>query len=167
MPINGHLRAKLRQIDAPNTIPLVFADLLFSNVSISLDDWQYRNILSILDYITNFATYEKFRKMVPQCGFDTVENRKKWWLSAIRALRQDMENVQYFTWDQVMSRKMKRKEYIALYKRSKKLPWLDPLDDFDVEKLQMLENELDFETIVFFRELAFAEIAIEKQSNEV
>lgn len=65
-----------------------------------------------------------------------------------------------------MSRKMKRREYISLYKRSKKLFWLDPLDGFDTEKMQALEDEFEYESIVFFRELAEAEIIVEKEKHE-
>lgn len=91
MPINGKLGAKIRKFNSSSMTPLFSADLLFSNVSISLNDSQYRNILSVLDYVTNFGKYEKFRKILPQYGFNNLHERKEWWRFAILAMKQQMQ----------------------------------------------------------------------------
>jgi hypothetical protein len=164
MPITGQLRAKLRPSNSVLTVPQVSADFVISNLSISLEDIQYRNIFTILDYLTNFSKYDQYRKLLPTNGFDTSDDRKLWWRFILQAVTKQMEH-HYFTWDQVSSRKVKRKEYISLYKRSKKLPWLDPLDEFDAERMEKLESEMDIETVIFYRELAYAELEVEKEKH--
>jgi hypothetical protein len=100
-------------------------------VSLTLDDRQYQNVLRTLDYVSNYVKFERFRGLKPTCGFDTEEKRRKWWQFAIKSFSQDFEG-KAFTWDQVLDRKQKRKEYIQLYKRSKKVSWLKSLDPFEV-----------------------------------
>ncbi|KAL0477092.1 vacuolar protein sorting protein VPS13 [Acrasis kona] len=166
-PINSTLKITLQRAGAVDiNKPQVFGDLSFDDLSISLDDLQYQNILGVLDYVSNFAKFEMFRRLRPTVGLDTVENRRRWWLFAVKSISKSFEG-RTFTWGQVEKRRRYREEYIKLYKRNKNVPWLPKLEEFDIMRKEKLEDELDPETIIIFRELAETEIKMERVTHKV
>jgi hypothetical protein len=83
---------------------------------------------------------------MPKVDLKTEEGRREWWKYIIRAAEQDNLD-KTFTWTQVEELKERREEYMDLYKRSKRLPWLLALDAYEAERLRQLERELDYESL--------------------
>lgn len=164
-PINGELKLILQkegQIDMSK--PKLIANLFLDNVNLCLDDRQYKNLLSTLEYMTNYAKFEKFRHLRPKSDYVSSE-KQLWWEYLVHAAK-DIVEKQHFTWEQVEERKKDRKEHIELFKRTKEYPWQKKLSDSEKKSLQELEDKLDFDDILFFRELAHEELKVEKEKNK-
>jgi vacuolar protein sorting-associated protein 13A/C len=140
-------------------------DLSLEQVSLALDADQYNGFLNTLDYMTNFQKYEMFRGLKPNAGFSTPQERTKWWNFAFNALKHEFDG-SHFTWDQIEQRKLKREEYIPLFKKTLKAPWLKSPTNIELDRLKKLEEEIDFETIVVCREIARDEIHAEKRERD-
>ncbi|KAL9658375.1 hypothetical protein ABK040_015695 [Willaertia magna] len=164
-PINGEMKLILQKegnisLDKPK----LTANLLLDDVGLCLDERQYKNLLATLEYMSNYAKFERFRHLRPK-GDYTSEDKKLWWEYAINSAKELVEK-KHFTWEQVMERKKQRNEYIDLFKRTKEFPWQKKLTDEEKKRLRELEEFLDFEDIIFFRELAHGELKIEKEKNK-
>ncbi|KAL0481836.1 vacuolar protein sorting protein 13A [Acrasis kona] len=161
-PIDGILRAKFKgtSITAPN----LSAQLDFEDVSISLDHLQHKDIMSALDYLTNFRKFEPLRSKRPRCKFNTVKDRQEWWRFLIQTTSSTITK-NYFTWDRVSKVGNLRREYISLYKRSKNVPWLQPLDDYERDKMIVLQEKNDPDLIILFRQFADEELSSETKQH--
>jgi phage FluMu gp28-like protein len=97
--------------------------------------------------------------------FATETERREWWKFAFNALKRDFDG-KHFTWDQIEFNKKQREEYMPLFKRSLKVPWLKSLSTAETERLKKLEEEIDFDSIVVYRELAREQVQTEKRERD-
>ncbi|EFC49928.1 vacuolar associated sorting protein [Naegleria gruberi] len=164
-PINGEAKLVMQKegnIDMSK--PTMVANLELDNVNLCLDDRQYKNLLSTLEYMSNYSRFERFRHLRPKTDYKS-EEKGLWWEYLINSAK-DIVEKHHFTWQQIEERKKQRKEYIELFKRSKEYPWQKKLSDSEKKTLHSLEDKIDFEDIIFYRELAYEELKIEKQKNK-
>jgi len=78
-PINGMLKVKLQReglLDPSE--PKATISLEFGNFSVRLDDLQYRNILRMIDTLSNYSKYEPFLALKPQEPPRTKSARLDW-----------------------------------------------------------------------------------------
>jgi hypothetical protein len=165
VPINGNLKCIFQKSGNIDTsIPIVSAILDIEEVSIALDDIQYKNIMSVLNYMSNFQKLEEFRRIKPSLEFKK-ETLDDWWSFAYNSTKKIIKK-KYFSWSDVLKRKEERETYIQLYKRKMELPWLEKLSGSDLNKFISLEEKLSYEDLILFRGLSQAEIDLEMKNNK-
>jgi len=123
-PVSGTLQFTL-QGDINLNFPKVLADLKFEKVDINLDDTQYKNMLHVLDYMSNFEIQEMHRKEKPKLSFNK-KNSLEWLNFGIMQGKKAISQ-NYFSWKDVLKRKSERIEYIQLYKRKKRITMADKI----------------------------------------
>ncbi|EFC37423.1 predicted protein [Naegleria gruberi] len=140
-PVNGELLLCMQKDEALDLErPRISAELRLESVNATLDERQYRNIQSTLDYITQFMEKPFDRPMF------NSQNECQQYLS-----QSTDEKVTQF------------KNYMLMFKRSKKVAWLQPLTKDEAEKLLELEDFIHVDDIMKLREAAYLEIQIEEQ----
>lgn len=150
--------------------PKIAADLEVGDVNISLHKTQYRSLLRTLDYVSNYQKLERYRRWRPairpaqepkqnEAPIDYYKVRREWWSFALKAGKDQVEK-RYFSWDQVRSRKKQSEDYIALYKKKKKL------DKSEQKRKQELEDTMDTKLLIFSRELAEGELKLMAENKK-
>mmetsp|Transcript_1298 Transcript_1298/g.4447 ORF Transcript_1298/g.4447 Transcript_1298/m.4447 type:complete len:3393 (-) Transcript_1298:60-10238(-) len=166
-PINGNAKLTIQREGKINyALPRLKMDVEFEEVSLTLNDLQYKAVLESVDYVSNYQKYEQFRSLRPRERPSSLSSREKWWQYAYGATRKTIES-KSFTWEDVMMRLTYKDQYIDLYKRSKNLPWHKPLNAVGKQSKAKIEEMLEYEDIVYFREIANEELKLEhKQHSE-
>lgn len=167
-PINGTAKAIIQRLDEIDLkVPKNRISVIFEQFFIQLSDLQYRDLLRVTEYLSNYSQVDEFHGLRPKHPPSNVETRKSWWTYAVESARRSARK-DLFTWEQVEQRKKDRLTYIELYKRSKGAAWLPKLEGYDLDRFNGLERKLDYESIVAFRDLADTEFAAEAaKHNEV
>ena len=70
------------------------------------------------------------------------------------------------SFDHHQIRRLVRDEYISLHKRTQEMPWLEPLEPGDVERLKRLEKHATIVNLIAWRELVYAELKVEAQRHK-
>jgi vacuolar protein sorting-associated protein 13A/C len=131
--------------------------VIFDEVKIHLDDKQYRNLLNIIEYMTNFDQLEQYRLFKPVSKLSVETAQKHWnFVGKLLILLNDFTvevakkdtMKKYFSWKGVMERRKNRNDYIELYKRKQEVPWLQKLEGDDLIKFNTIENQLSYEDII-------------------
>jgi vacuolar protein sorting-associated protein 13A/C len=83
-----------------------------------------------------------------------------WWRYAGTIIRKGIRKKrEERSWRHILESLRTRREYVALFKRTQQIAdWLPPLNAAEKSKLESLEEHLPFEKIVFFRNIARAEL---------
>lgn len=160
-PISGQLKLKMQPTGSNLNLkyPKFDANIEFNQWNVNLDDQQYRDLLGIVSYISNFEQFEKFRKYRPKQR--PSKDPKGWWKYATSAVLDSVQQRrQKFSIEGLVARRKKKLRYIELYKRKQKVPWMQPLKEGskDEAELNLLEKDASLEDLLFFRQLANLEI---------
>jgi len=165
-PINGTAKVKLQKDKFLNiNKPRLQINIGFDDVSAALNTMQYQKALNLVDYLSGYKKYERFRHFKPKCRPMDSETRLKWWKYAYDATKENIDN-SYFSMVDVLFRQKNKEKYMGLYKRSKKLPWLKRLNDQEKLEFKQIEKLTDTEDLLYFRELANKELEVEKEQHK-
>lgn len=167
-PVSGVGRLIMRHT-LTNEIPKLDVQLLFEDLGFALDDEQYRDMISVVDlfhYYTRQALYRRFRPNPQQLE----QNRPKALFQfAIKAVLDEVHQRHYrWTWDYFKKRREARKEYVRLFKEKTKLPSEQqnqnaPILQQLAQQLDVLERQLDYKDIRFYRSIARREMRREQE----
>ncbi|KAH3685434.1 hypothetical protein WICPIJ_003592 [Wickerhamomyces pijperi] len=151
----GHLT--LNKLGTTETQPHIKSEVFFEELSVDLDSEQYRDALwtaSKFHWYTKTHRFKKFRPSVPLSG-----NGKEWFKYAANSVLSEIHDRNYrWSWEFLKKRRDMRKSYIKIWKRKLKLAQNATLSPEDVDSLRLLEEELSYEDIKFFRSLARNEL---------
>lgn len=177
LPIAGEIKAKLQKegfLDLKH--PKLQVNISLDGLRLSLEDLQYRKLLTMVEYLSSYSSHEKFSALKPKFPPYNKAMRKEWMNYGVQSAIQTIRST-YFTWSDVEQRKTDRVTYIELYKRSKEYAWLEKLNEFEQGKFKDLEHKLAYEDIVVyvcaifscfrFRELAYREVEEESKKYNV
>ncbi|ODV90204.1 hypothetical protein CANCADRAFT_1934 [Tortispora caseinolytica NRRL Y-17796] len=157
-PVSGVARIILDKSNGTNR-PKARVRLLFEDISIVLDEYQYRDSLLLADLFHVFIRTQKFRKLRPKVS--KSEDPKAWFAYAARAVYNEIHaRNEVWTWEYMQARRNKRNEYIKLFK-DKLLEKLTPENSV---KLDQLEFELSYDDIRLYRTLARNQLKQERIS---
>ena len=147
-PVNAKLKLKMNKDKLNLTDPKISFDFLFEDISLCLNETQYREIVcTIQRFITDFknAKYKKYRPLETGRG---KKDYKNWWHYLVNAVMHDKrEAKKKWSWSWMKEWIEDRKNYVRFW-ASKKLG-----REFDKELFEELEKKLSFEAICSFREL--------------
>ncbi|KAG8892116.1 hypothetical protein FRC00_012604, partial [Tulasnella sp. 408] len=161
-PVSGEARIIFNR-RATNTIPRFDANLMFDDLSFSLDDAQYRDAISMLDMYHFFTRQARYRRFRPS-EQEMRENSKLAMLKfAVKAVKTDVRGKNE-KWSPrfVVARCQERHRYVALFK-SKQSGTV--LAGKDLEDFNAIETRLSYEDIRFYRSIAKAQLKKERASS--
>ncbi|GAM18638.1 hypothetical protein SAMD00019534_018130 [Acytostelium subglobosum LB1] len=168
-PITSELKVSVNKsnIVYEKNIPRITADCVFSDITCALAAPQFHSVLNILEFTNDFLRDMKYLKYRPQISVSS--DPRAWWRYAGEVTLEKIRLKRYqSSWKFFLERKKDRIRYIELYKRS--LPnckWLTPLTKNEKTELELLEDKLVYEDIIFYRSLAYAEIKKESEKNKI
>eukprot|EP01059_Diplonema_ambulator_P001508 TRINITY_DN11275_c0_g1_i1.p1 TRINITY_DN11275_c0_g1~~TRINITY_DN11275_c0_g1_i1.p1 ORF type:complete len:3800 (+),score=1280.83 TRINITY_DN11275_c0_g1_i1:59-11401(+) len=142
-------------------------DASFKCLNIRLKRWQYDAMNRTARYIADFAMLDKFRQFKPATA--VKGNAKSWWLFAykcIRLVRAEKRTRTHVSWEKLKKRRELKEKYIQLYKRSQGVPWRKALSADEEQALADLEEQLDAESLIYFRRLAYFQLRMEKEQHK-
>lgn len=169
-PVSGAGRLVMRRQMTPE-IPKMDAQLLFEELGFSLDDEQYRDVISVADLFHFYTRQAQYRKFRPQPE-EVEENKPRALLRfAGKAILNEVhEKHKVWSWDYFRERRDDRKEYVSLFKEKEKSTVnknqnqqaVTPATSVEGEKLKDLEKKLNYKDIRFYRSIARQEIRKER-----
>lgn len=148
-PVNGRAGLELDKTGKHDR-PAVKARLLFDELSLVLDDDQYRDALMLVDLFHYFIRHQEYRKFLPNSR--PKEDPRAWFRFAGEAVLSKIhDRNRRWSWDYIKERRDDRIAYISLFKKKKRDEALFPEE---VEELEELEWKLSYEDLRFWRSLA-------------
>ncbi|KAK1781448.1 hypothetical protein QBC45DRAFT_57630 [Copromyces sp. CBS 386.78] len=149
-PVSGQAKLELDKT-GDSTVPKFKANLLFDEIGVVLDNYQYRDALMMVDLFHYFIRHQEYKKYQPK-GVRPKEDPRAWLQFAGNAVLSKIhERNRRWSWDYFRERRDDRKRYIELFKKRKQGQQLSPEENDDLTKL---EWKLDYEDLRFWRSLA-------------
>lgn len=153
-PVRGYAKytklgyKDLRSADQPAQKALVNLD----DVTLSLSQEEYRDILKLAENITAFNRRLKFAHYRPLVGIH--EDAKSWWQYACKVLTEEQNKaIGHVSWEQVLRYARLRKRYVSRYVSCLQAdPERTTIDDD--KEIQEIDRELEAEVILQWRMLA-------------
>ncbi|ETO13944.1 hypothetical protein RFI_23422 [Reticulomyxa filosa] len=135
--------------------PQVHIKGIIGDLSLTLGQDQFRDLLSILSNISIAESYGKYLACKPQESL-TPKTAKPYWHWAIGCVVRDVAKKRKLHWNKFNSFFQDRKRYIELYCQKLNAPWLSDLGKKDSQELNDLEDKYDYNDVVYFRNCAVA-----------
>jgi len=138
-----------------NKTPKFDVQLLFEEIGFSLDDHQYRDIISMVDMYHFFLRHQQYRRIRPS-DEEIAKNKARAMLkfAGQAILDQVHDRRKKWTWKHFQERRDDRKRYVELYR--KKLP--GTLGGPELGQFDALERKLPYEDLRFYRSIARSEL---------
>lgn len=157
-PVSGYGHLAVNKRGSTEEAPHYSIDLFFQQFGLVLDSTQYRDILWTVSQVTSYRKTYKFRKLRPKASVS--EDPKAWLSYSFHCVYDEIRERDYkWTWEYFKNRRDQRKEYLPLWKAH-----LHTTETEDQKKRRAeLEEELSFDDLKFYRELARVEYT--KQYN--
>ncbi|KAI9480349.1 MAG: hypothetical protein EXX96DRAFT_521344 [Benjaminiella poitrasii] len=157
-PVSGTGQVKLFKNFGGNT-PKIDANLLFDELSFTVDNEQYRDTILMIDLFHSYLKKQKYKHLHPPSHITPKSNPLDYFRFASKAVLSEIhERNQRWTWDRLRKRRDDRKEYVDCYVQYK----LDRASPEQLERLEKLEWELSYEDLRFYRSLAKPKLRSEK-----
>lgn len=153
-PVRGYAKytklgyKDLRSADQPAQKALINLD----DVTLSLSQEEYRDILKLAENITAFNRRLKYAHYRPLVGIH--EDAKSWWQYACKVLTEEQKKARgHVSWEQVLQYARLRKRYVSRYVSCLQAdPEQTTIDDD--KEIQEIDRELEAEVILQWRMLA-------------
>eukprot|EP00850_Spirogloea_muscicola_P014797 SM000108S14241 [mRNA] locus=s108:273586:291541:- [translate_table: standard] len=138
-----------------------------NDVALALDDHQFLDMQLLAGVMSIYRVRERFGRYRPKRADGASMNWRKWWQYAADAVLVDVkQRLKRSSWGYLAWRMEKQKDYVAAYKQKLCCVRQGQLLKADeLKKLEVLEEELDADDILFFRSLAEAQLHV-KSSKE-
>ncbi|KAJ4956285.1 hypothetical protein NE237_013068 [Protea cynaroides] len=152
-PINGVLkyhRIGKQEREEPE-IPLEKASLVVSDVSLTITEPQYHDVIKLMEVISRYKTHVDVSHLRPIVSVS--EDPHGWWLYAAQGSLQQKKMCYRFSWDRIRHLCQLRRRYIQLYAAS-----LQQLSNIDISEMRGIEKDLDSKVILLWRLLAHAKV---------
>lgn len=149
-----------------NKTPKIDAALTFDEISVGVDDQQYRNVISMVDMFHFVIRHNQYRKYRDYSAEEQARPRAllKYALTAIKS--EIHEKNRRWTWDYFQERRDQRRKYVHLYKKKT----ISTLGAGETTDLEALERDLTYEDIRFYRSIVDSQVhkdaAARKQLEE-
>lgn len=147
-PVNAQVRVILNmspKIDMK--VPKIQADLSFPAIDVTISEEQYHTSMYLVETL---GKYSQAMKYVGHRPSESVkENPKAWLRYAGNVVLDDVRaNRKKNSFPYLVEMVKKKERYIELFKRSRQVKWLKPLNDAEKKEIAKLEKDLTFEDIV-------------------
>ena len=117
-PVSGEGRIILNKTWGKNGQPHYDAQLLFQELGFTLDNHQYRDLISLADEYHIFARQHKYRRYRPDPAEFKENKPKALWKFAITSIREEIHDKHYrWTWEHFRIRRDQRHQYVDLFKK--------------------------------------------------
>lgn len=154
LPVRGYAKytklgyKDLRSADQPAQKALINLD----DVTLSLSQEEYRDILKLAENITAFNRRLKYAHYRPLVGIH--EDAKSWWKYACKVLTEEQKKASgHVSWEHVLQYARLRKRYVSRYVSCLQAdPERTTIDDD--KEIQKIDRELEAEVILQWRMLA-------------
>lgn len=159
-PINGVLkyhRLGNQERNDPE-VPFEKASVVLSDVSLTITEAQYYDLIKLLEVISRYKTYVEVSHLRPV--MPVSERPKLWWHYAAQAGLQQKKMCYRFSWDQIRHLCQLRRHYIQLY-----AGLLQQLPNVNKLELREIEKDLDSKVILLWRLLAHAKVETVKSKE--
>eukprot|EP00026_Physarum_polycephalum_P000021 Phypoly_transcript_00021.p1 GENE.Phypoly_transcript_00021~~Phypoly_transcript_00021.p1 ORF type:complete len:3252 (+),score=335.79 Phypoly_transcript_00021:281-10036(+) len=153
-PICGTLKIELTK--SKIGLPNYTCHCEFDDITIELRPAQYRDLMDLTDWFSRLEKGRKYCKFLPSSSLGRPKiNPRAWWHFAMQCVIADIHE-RRFKWSSkyFAARKVKKQEYIHLFKAKKR----SKIQAYEQQRLTELEYELSYEDLVFFRTLAEAQL---------
>ncbi|POS86544.1 hypothetical protein EPUL_002626 [Erysiphe pulchra] len=165
-PVNGLAKIQMNKsgrIDQPH----INAKLVFDEIGMVLDDYQYRDALMMVDLFHCFNLNQEFKKLRPK-NVRPKQDPRAWLIFACHSILGKIhDRHRRWSWEFFKERRNNRLRYIELFKQKKKHEVALTVDE--QSELSNLEWKLDFDDLRFWRSLARSQLrkenAIIKKTN--
>jgi len=163
-PVSGFLKATLDRGPFQMNRPKITLNFDVNSLALAIDSRQYQSLVAILDYFSLYVRglkYLRFRSLAVK----ESKNRKPQmlWNYALSCILADIrEKKKTWTWSYITQNKKYRQQYVAIYKKKKKLGE-DKLTKEEKVQLETLEAELSYENVLIFRRIANTLLMKEQQ----
>lgn len=149
-PVSGKAKLELNN-SGKSDAPKLKASLIFDEIGLVLDDYQYRDALMMVDLFHYFVRHQEYKKLQPK-GKTPKEDPKAWLRFAGDAVLSKIhERNRRWSWGYFKERRDDRIQYISLFKKKKSD---QALSASETEQLNKLEWKLSYEDLRFWRSLA-------------
>ncbi|KAG6842210.1 hypothetical protein C0991_000180 [Blastosporella zonata] len=147
-PVSGEGRVIVNhKVDEKN--PRFDIQLFFEEIGITLDDNQYRDIISLLDMYHVYVRQRQYQKFRPQ-DFSLGAAKSRLLFAGKAILEGVRERNRRWTWAYFAERRDDRNTYVHLFE--KKI--LNILAEAELHDIEALERKLSYEDIRFYRSIA-------------
>eukprot|EP00850_Spirogloea_muscicola_P020895 SM000230S07331 [mRNA] locus=s230:2545:20707:+ [translate_table: standard] len=138
-----------------------------NDVALALNDHQFLDMQLLAGVMSIYQVRKRFGRYRPKRADGASMHWRKWWQYAAEAVLVDVkQRLKRSSWGYLAWRMEKQKDYVAVYKRKLCCVRQGQLLKADeIKKLEVLEEELDADDILFFRSLAEAQLHV-KSSKE-
>ncbi|KAH8120322.1 vacuolar protein sorting-associated protein vps13 [Phellopilus nigrolimitatus] len=159
-PVSGEGRIILNKTWGKDNQPHYDAHLLFNELGFTLDNHQYRDVISLADEYHIYARQHKYRKYRPDDAEFAENKPAALWKFATTAIRDEIHDKnQRWTWEHFRMRRDDRHRYVDLFKE-KELANKNEMDD----ELKALERRLSYNDIRFYRSIARSQLKKDKDA---
>ncbi|XP_024403056.1 uncharacterized protein [Physcomitrium patens] len=165
-PVGGTARYfKLGQKDTPSPDkPAHKAIAILDDVTISLTEEQYRDVIKLAENISAFSKRVQYAHYRPSRSIQ--EDTKGWWHYAYTAVLEDQKKTSgHLSWHQILFYSRIRKQYLSKYVEAlQSNPKATSINDN--KDIMELDRQLDSEIIIQWRMLAHAFVDQERKKGE-
>ncbi|CAI5759546.1 unnamed protein product [Candida verbasci] len=159
-PVSGTGKLTINKAGSTEKAPHISSELYFEEFGVELNSEQYQDILWTASKFHWLMKTEKFRKFRPT--LPPNEAPKKWFQYAANCVLDEIHEKNYkWTWQYFEKRRNERKSYIHLWK----LKLENALSVDDQNTLDLLEHDLSYEDIKFYRSITRNEIKRENPNE--
>ncbi|RKF58530.1 Vacuolar protein sorting-associated protein 13 [Erysiphe neolycopersici] len=165
-PVNGLAKIQMNKSGRINQ-PHINAKLVFDEIGMVLDDYQYRDALMMVDLFHCFNLNQEFKKLRPK-HTRPKEDPRAWLIFACNSILGKIhDRHRRWSWEFFKERRDNRLRYIELFKQKKKHEIALTVNE--QSELSNLERKLDFDDLRFWRSLARSQLrkenAVIKKTN--
>lgn len=165
-PVNGLAKIQMNKSGRSDQ-PHINAKLVFDEIAMVLDDYQYRDALMMVDLFHCFNLNQEFKKLRPKHARPKQDPRA-WLMYACNSILGKIhDRHRRWSWEFFKERRNNRLLYIELFKKKKKHELGLTVDE--QSELSSLEWKLDFDDLRFWRSLARSQLrkenAVIKKTN--
>ena len=147
-PVNAQIRLILNmspKIDMK--VPKVQADLSFPAIDVTVSEEQYHTSMCLVETLGEYSQAIKYVSHRPSGS--VKDNPRAWFKYAGNVVLDEVRTTrQRKSFPYLVSMIRKKDRYIELFKRSRQVKWLKPLNEAEKNEIAGLERELSFEDIV-------------------
>ncbi|KAJ3842350.1 vacuolar protein sorting-associated protein 13 [Lentinula raphanica] len=149
-PVSGEGRIIMNH-KSDNATPRFDVQLLFNEIGVALDDYQYRDVISLLDMYHVYIRQHQYRKYRPSDDeFRTNAARARLKYAGTAILENVRQRRRQWTWQYFAERRDDRLKYVELFQKKV----LNATSPPDIQTLQSLEKKLSYEDLRFYRSIA-------------
>ncbi|PVU94347.1 hypothetical protein BB561_002601 [Smittium simulii] len=153
-PISG--TAKLLINNSEKNKTKITLSLNFDQFAVTLDEYQYQDVLLLAANLHSFQTRAKYRKFLPPIDVTPLKNPRPWLEFALKSVLYEVkEKRDRWVWENIKNKCNMRRAYIRLYILSKTK---SKLSESDTDSLTEIEQSLSFDELKLFRQLAIPAI---------